>query len=122
MTDERLAKTMGKGDKGTRAKAENATNRNKQETEGWPTVNGKPMVRIQMQASELIPTGQYANVAIGPAVVTAFIDPSDSEGMSDEEKENITKAVNDLAILVERDVIAVQRTLVLASLQDQISI
>ena len=121
MTDERLSKTIGKGDKGTRAKAESATERNKQEAESWPTVNGRPMVKIQMQASELIPTGQYANVSVGPAVVTAFIDPDDDTGLSGDWLENVAQAVNQLAELVERDVIAVQRNLVLTSLQEQVS-
>ena len=121
MTDERTTKTLGKGDKGTRPQAEAAKERNQQEADSWPTINGKPMVRIQMQASELIPTGQYANVSVGPAVVTAFIDPEEPGGLPGDWKENVAEAVNDLAELVERDVIAVQRALVLDSLQEQVS-
>lgn len=121
MTDKELSKTMGNGDKGSRSKAEAATERNQQEAEGWPTVDGRPLVKIQMQASEIIPTGQYANVAVGPAVITAFIDPFTEDGFSEDWKENVTKAVNQLAELVERDVIGVQRNLVLMSLQEQVS-
>lgn len=121
MTDKELSKTMGNGDKGSRSKAEAATERNQQEAEGWPTVDGRPLVKIQMQASEIIPTGQYANVAVGPAVITAFIDPFIEDGFSEDWKENVTKAVNQLAELVERDVIGVQRNLVLMSLQEQVS-
>jgi hypothetical protein len=120
-TDEQMAQTLGKGDKGSRSKAESAKERNQHEAEGWPTINGKPMVKIQMQASEIVPTGQYANVAIGPAVVTAFIDPEQPGGMDATHLENIAEAVNDLAQLVERDVVAVQRSLVQQSLQSQIS-
>jgi hypothetical protein len=115
------AKTLGTGDRVTRAKANNAKERNMQESESWPTVDGRPLVKIQMQASELIPTGQYANVSIGPAVVTAYIDPEQPGGLPGDWKENVAEAVNDLAELVERDVVAVQRNLVLQSMQDQIS-
>jgi len=115
------AKTLGKPDTRSRGKAEAAKERNMQEAEGWPTVDGRPMVKIQMQASELVPTGQYANVAIGPAVITAFIDPENKNGFTDEWKENVATAVNELAEIVERDVVAVQRNLVHLSLQDQVS-
>jgi len=121
MTNEELGKTIGNGDKKSRSKAEAAKERNQHEADGWPTVEGRPLVKIQMQASEIIPTGQYANVAVGPAVITAFIDPHNEDGFSEDWKENVTKAVNQLAELVERDVIGVQRNLVLMSLQDQVN-
>lgn len=92
-----------------------------QEAEGWPTVNGRPMVKIQMQASELVPTGQYANVAVGPAVITAFIDPLEEDGFSEDWKVNVAKSINQLAEIVERDVVAVQRNLVQLSLEKQVS-
>ena len=86
--------------------------------------NGRPLARIEFSASELIPTGQYANVSIGPARITAFIDLSrdndDGEAyFSEGERANLVKAVNELAEMVERDVVAVQRNLVLESIQDQ---
>ncbi len=34
--------------------------------------NGKPLVRTVIGAQELIPTGQYANVTIGPASVERY--------------------------------------------------
>lgn len=114
-------KTLGNSDQKSRSKAESAKERNQHEAESWPTVDGRPMVKIQMQASEIVPTGQYANVAIGPAVITAFIDPFSKPGFSDEWKENVATAINELAEIVERDVVAVQRSLVHMSLQDQVS-
>ncbi len=115
------AKTLGKSDTKSRGKAESAKERNMQESEGWPTIDGRPLVKIQMQASELIPTGQYANVAVGPAVITAFIDPASDENFTGEWRENVAKAVNELAEIVERDVVAVQRNLVHMSMQEQLS-
>lgn len=74
--------------------------------------NGLPMIQIQVSASELIPTGEYANVVVGPVTVVKWIeDPGD--GLADE--------VNDLCEVIEADVISVQRTLVLESLQDEVS-
>ena len=114
------AKTLGSGGTKSRSKAESAKERNQHEAESWPTVDGRPLVKIQMQASEIVPTGQYANVSIGPAVITAFIDP-ENVGFSDEWKANVAQAVNELAEIVERDVVAVQRNLVHLSMQEQVS-
>lgn len=73
--------------------------------------NGLPMIQIQVTASELIPTGEYANVVVGPVTVVKWIeDPGD--GLADE--------INDLCEIIEADVISVQRTLVLDSLQDAV--
>lgn len=79
----------------------------------WPVdpETGLPLVQISFTASELIPTGEYANVTVGPVTVTKFIiDPEDDEALADE--------LNDLAEMVEANCINVQRTLVLESLQD----
>lgn len=52
----------------------------------WPTdENGDPMVMVSAQASELIPLKKFANVTIGPALVTRFVpegDESVKEGLS----------------------------------------
>lgn len=92
------------------------------ETDPWPRgVNGRPMMRASFSASELIPTGQYANVAIGPCQVVAFIDVDrelDGDGyFTSDEKETLAQALNELAEVVESDVVAVQRGLVEKSLQ-----
>jgi hypothetical protein len=121
---------VGKSDQGSRPKAEAAEKRAKQQSEmvdaeAWPRgKSGRPMAKIEMAASELVPTGQYANVSIGPARITAFVDlDRDVNGgyFTDTERETLTKALNELAEVVERDVISVQRSLVLESMQEQIS-
>jgi hypothetical protein len=131
----KLSKTIGQSDTKSRAKAEQAHERQEisvdvTSMDGWPRNNqGHPLARITMQASELLPTGQYANVAVGPAQITIFIDPEsdveyDEEGkphlLTDETKQVLAVGLNELAQIVESDVIAVQRNLVLESLQDQV--
>lgn len=75
--------------------------------QAWPTDDkGRPMAQISFTASELIPTGQFANVVVGPVTVTKFV-----------ADENLADQVNELAEMVESDCIAEQRELVLASLQ-----
>lgn len=127
------AKSVGKPDTGSRAKAKAAADRSEQQVDlaalpdGWPRgINGQPMMRILMTAAELIPTGQYANVSVGPAQITAFVDQDRqlAEGESyfdDQQKSTIAQALNELAEIVEGDVIAVQRNLVMESMQDQVS-
>lgn len=130
-TDEDQAKSIGNEDTGSRAKAKAAHDR----TEGQQpspqeivplNVNGRPMHKISMCASELIPTGQYANVSIGPATVTAYVDPDRVVGegesyFSDDEASTIVAAMNQLAEIVEVEVLAVQRNLVLESLQNNVT-
>jgi hypothetical protein len=112
----------------SRAKAESAAKRARDNTDAaelsWPTnASGKPLAKITMTASELIPTGQYANVSVGPAQITAFVDldRTSEKYFSDQENETLTKAMNELAEIVERDVIAVQRNIVLESIQEQLT-
>jgi hypothetical protein len=112
---------IGKGDKGAGAKAKAAAKRtNDQQVEGGVPrgPDGEPLVKVVMTASELIPTGQYANVSVGPAQIEAWINPNSDEPFSDTQKETIARALNELADVVERDVIAVQRGLVLEALQN----
>lgn len=78
--------------------------------------DGHPLVRIEMAASELIRTGEFANVTVGPAKVTMFIDPREEEPITSEIKENIVAAMNLLAEIVEVEVVGVQRELVLEAL------
>ena len=126
-TNPRLAKSMGTPSTKSRAKAESATDRTNQmletvDSESWPrNAAGVPMVKVLMTASELIPTGQFANVSVGPAQITAFVDPDAEEIFNDQQRDNLAKALNELAEIVEADVVAVQRNLVLESLQEQVS-
>lgn len=120
---------VGKADTQSRAKAETAARRsNEQNGELEPVpmgVGGRPMAKIIFSASELIPTGQYANVSVGPAQVHAFVDLDrqleDDGYFSTSEKQTLVAALNELAEVVERDVVAVQRNLVLESIQEQLS-
>lgn len=114
----------GRPDVGSRAKGAQAAERAAaaSETDVWPRgLDGAPMTRIEFSVSELIPTGQFANVTIGPVRVTSFVDLNrgneDMPYYTEQEKDTITKAANELADMMERDVIGVQRNLVLESLQ-----
>lgn len=130
----RLSRTQGKPDEKSRAKAENAQERAEQQLESvdpesWPRNNsGRPMAKLTMTASELLPTGQYANVSVGPCQITLFIDPEqeveiDEKGaphvLSSQTKDTLAVALNELAEIVEADVVAVQRNLVLEALQQE---
>lgn len=123
-----LGKSIGRSDKGSKEKANMAKKRMEEQmatmdSEAWPRgVDGKPMVKITMTAAELIPTGQYANVSVGPAQITAFVDhqrvlDTEEPYFSQQERDTLASSLNELAEIVEADVIAVQRNLVLESLQ-----
>ena len=132
-----LTKDQGKGDKQSRQKAEKAAEQADEEIKrvtddsqppdvgSWPVnANGTPMLKAEMSAAELIPTGQYANVSVGPARVHFLIDPDrtlrDDEGyFTPQQRATIAAALNEAAELVESDVVAVQRNLVMESLQNQ---
>lgn len=121
----------GTPDVQSRAKAETAANRNTAQQpdsdQSWPRgISGRPMAKIEYSASELVPTGQYANVSVGPARITTFVDldiKTDPEDgiFSKRELQILTQAANELAEIVEANVVAVQRSLVLESLQEQLS-
>lgn len=128
----RTSKTIGAPDQQSRAKAEKAHERAKEQlttvdSDSWPRgSDGKPMMKVLMTASELVPTGQYANVSIGPAQITAFVDASrdletEQQYFSDQERATIAQALNELAEIVEGDVVAVQRNLVMENLQENVS-
>ncbi len=88
------------------------TARNKVESIEWPVdEDGNPMAQISFTASELIPTGNYANVTVGPATITKFV--KDDGSLAD--------SINEVAEIIESDCIAEQRELVLASLQADVS-
>lgn len=71
---------------------------------------GLPLIEISVCASELIPTGEYANVTVGPVRMTKYIrDPQDDD--------TLVEMINDMCELIEVGVVAEQRELVLQSLQ-----
>ena len=62
--------------------------------EGVP-VDGKgvPLVKISFAAQELLPTGKFANITVGPA--------SDEKYVPDGSQEDLAKAIHELAKPVE---------------------
>lgn len=127
-----VGKTIAKAGEKSRAKAETANRRaNEQvataDSDSWPRgTNGQPMMKVLMTASELIPTGQFANVSVGPAQITAFVDTqrlleAEEPYFSAEERATLAQALNELAEIVEGDVVAVQRNIVLENLQETAS-
>lgn len=136
MSEERvnpfISKSSGKGDKGSKQKASAAMAqaekaRASADSDSWPVgVDGQPMMKITMTAAELIPTGQYANVSVGPAQITAFVDQNrvikDGDAyFTDDQRTTMAKALNELAEIVETDVVAVQRNIVMEAMQGQVS-
>lgn len=127
-----IAKSIGKSDQQSKQKASAAMAqadkaRASVDSESWPLgSNGQPMMKITMTAAELIPTGQYANVSVGPAQITAFVDQDrvvegDDSYFDDKERATMAKALNELAEIIELEVVAVQRNLVLESMQSQVT-
>jgi hypothetical protein len=99
---------------GTARGSTKQTSRKKVESINWPVdEDGVPMAQISFTASELIPTGNYANVTVGPATITKFVKDGDSEHLSRE--------LNELAETIEAECIAEQREIVLKSLQADVS-
>lgn len=126
-----IAKSIGKDEPKSRTKANTAMARTEDgqkmvDSEAWPRgVQGTPMMKVVMTASELIPTGQYANISVGPCQITAFIDADrildpDESYFTGGQREVLARALNELADIVEADVVAVQRNLVMESMQQQI--
>ena len=101
-----------------RPKATNGTTRRKEnvrtERQGGVPIgkNGLPMIEISMTASDLFPTGDYANAVVGPATATRWIEDTDPA-----KTDHISDGLNKLAECVEVDVIAEQREIVLTNLQ-----
>lgn len=72
---------------------------------------GLPLIEITVSASEKVPTGDYANVDVGPVTMKKWIrDPQDDDALVEQ--------INDMCELIEVGVVAEQRELVLQSLQN----
>jgi hypothetical protein len=117
-----VTQTLGQTDKQSRQKASKAAERAVAMTEDpMPlAADGHPLTMIEISAAELIPHGQYANVSVGPARIRHWIDARVTGEIPDTVKANIAQALNQLAEVAAFDVIGVQRTLVLESLQSQV--
>jgi hypothetical protein len=121
-----ISKSLGQGDQGSRNKADKAAESADEEIK---RVQNEPLtssmaVPCGSKGSPMIHTGQYANVSVGPARLHFWIDPDrelkpGESYFSEEQRDTVTKALNEAAEMVEGDVIAVQRNLVLESMQQQ---
>lgn len=118
-------KGVAKSDKQSGAKAKAAAKRTDDANEQAQgdvriplTPDGRPMTKIKVSAAELVPTGQYANVSIGPVQVEMFVDLEDPDPITDEQKENLANVLNQICEVVEGDVVAVQRDIVINNLED----
>lgn len=131
-TNEDTTKSLGKGDTGSRNKADKAADRAESQmeagipVESWPRgAKGTPMMKAEISVAELIPTGNYANVSIGPVRLHFLIDVDrdvrpDEGFFSTDERAVIAKALNEACEIAEVDVVAVQRNLVMENMQQQI--
>lgn len=138
-SNEEIAKTIGQGDQKSRSKAEKNSEQANEEIKrqneeplaqpgasSWPVgVKGTPMMHAEMSAAELIPTGQYANVSIGPCRLHFLIDPDRDLAQGEsyfslDQRATIAAALNEAAEIVEGDVVAVQRNLVMENMQQQL--
>jgi hypothetical protein len=101
----------------------NRSTRTADPSEAGPVLapSGQPYARVLATASDLIPTGDYANVTIGPAQIMMWVDPGDPNGVSQETLDNLARVLNQLTETVSVDVVGVQRTLVIEGLQQQLA-
>lgn len=124
-------KSAGTGDKGTRGKAEAASKKANEEIKEQEIPQAAQegveagLIYAEMSAAELVPTGQYANVSIGPCRIHFMIDPNKEIPLgetyfSEAQRATIARALNEAAEIVESDVVAVQRNLVMESMQEQL--
>lgn len=80
----------------------------------WPLdADGDPMVEIAFQAHELIGLKEFSNITVGPAVVRCLVSVNRPNPFTDTQKRNLVNALNEVAELVEADVIARQRAIAL---------
>lgn len=108
--------TTGVAKKGTEvSKTPKRTDKNNKSSQrvqsvNWPVdEDGVPMAQISFTASDLIPTGKFANVTVGPCTITKFVRDGDGDHLAAE--------LNDLADTVEVKVLSEQREIVHAGLK-----
>ncbi len=84
----------------------------------WPVdQHGDSMVEISFQAHELIGLKDYSNIIVGPARITTLVSRNEPNPFSERQLANIAKGLNDIAEVVEVDVIAEQRGIALGTLE-----
>lgn len=84
-------------------------------TPAWPRdENGEPMLQIYVQARDHVGLENFSNVTVGPSGATAFIRKGqDTVFADDDERHAFVNCLNELSALVEVDVIANQRDIML---------
>lgn len=58
--------------------------------------NGRPMIEIMGQASELVPVAQYANVTIGPVAVRRWVEDTGDDDQLRERISEVQALVQDI--------------------------
>lgn len=83
----------------------------------WPRDdNGEPMIQVYVQAREHIGLPDYSNITVGPSGITMFVAKGQSEILNEQEKAALASSMNQLSELLELQVIAEQRGIVLESI------
>lgn len=77
--------------------------RGKTESSEWFSRDGIPLVKITCAASELINTGNFSNVTVGPVSVARFVTDGDDEHLAAEVQR--TQALCEAAVAEERETI-----------------
>lgn len=77
---------------------------------------GDPMVEISFNATELIGLPNYSNIVVGPATIRTLVSRNVRNPFSDVHLVNIASALNQLAQMVEENVVAEQREIALNTL------
>lgn len=83
---------------------ESAEKRGQVESSDWFSRDGRPLVKITCSASELVNTGNYSNVTIGPVQVQRFVEDGDDEHLAREIRR--TQDLCEAAIAEDRETTA----------------
>lgn len=87
------------------------------EASNWPLdAQGDPLVEVAFQAHELIGLPEFSNVTVGPATVRTLVSMNKPNPFTEQQLRNIASAVNQIAEVVEVDIVAHQRGIALATL------
>jgi hypothetical protein len=84
---------------------------------GWPLdAQGDPMAEIAFQAHELIGLENFSNITVGPAIIRTLVSINKPNPFSQVQLKNIASAINQIAQIVEEDIVAEQRVIALNTL------
>ncbi len=120
-TSPEVSTTISSESTKSRQKANATAKRNEPHIENPLVIDGKRYVEVSFAAAELIPHGDWANISLGPAYIKMLVDPDDPNGIPQEQRENIARAVNEVAETVMGDILGLQRNIVLEALGKDVS-